>query len=355
MLEKININKNIFLVNLVFGEVYCNLNCSYCSYPKESVKNLNISDLNIVKENISLLKKIVTERFPFCKIISITGGEPLLYPNILKIIAETFSDYSVRISTNGTLLSSTIIKLAKRYDNMYFAISLDGDTSSSNIFRTDSSLVLKNILKNIDTLEKNYIPVEVLTTLHRKNIDEFFVFLKNSNARYSKAIKENRFWLLASSVVDHNKSKSSDKFCPSKKQLSKFKKLLKENMELDLIKNIYPYYAELGKYYSYSQKRNICSMFDWALHLKFLSDSLWTDGYFLLYGCGCRGLKVLGRFNLKSKFDAEEVMERTQSPILRDFFTNKSYICKNDCFNNWQFYDLLIKNPSLKKKISILK
>lgn len=353
MLEKmkLNIDKKTFLVNLVFGEVYCNLNCDYCNYPKEQPRPLSRKEWNQFKDNISRLKNHLEIYFPSCKVLSITGGEPLLYPKIIEFIAKSFSSYKIRISSNGILLNDQLTQKFKKLGNVYFAISLDGHTSSSNSLRFSSVFPLKQITSNVNKLIDNDISVEILTTLHKKNIDIFWSFLKYLSSKYKQPIKDGKLWVLASPVVDWANSQS---FSPFPSQISKFRRELKIHEEIDIVKNVRPYYKELDNYYADAKKRNICRMFEWALHVKYLGNSLWTDGSFLLYGCGCRGIKVLGKFDLKTKFDSEIIVKRKKSSILSDFFYNNCSICKNNCFNNWQLYDLYFQKKA-GQEIKILK
>lgn len=351
MLEKIKLNKKVFLVNLVFGEVYCNLNCDYCSYPKEQPKQLSHSDWEQFKGNINRLKYLLATQFPACRVISITGGEPLLYPKIIEFIALSFPAYKIRVSTNGIMLSDQIVQKVKKLGNVYFAVSLDGYTFTSNIFRLASPSLLKLIIKNINKLTSNNIAVEVLTTLHKRNINDFWEFLRYLSSKYKQPVKDGKLWVLASPIVERG---DNQLFSPSLAQIRKFGRELKINREMDMIKSVGSYYEELDKYYAGNKKRNICQMFEWALHLKYLGDSLWADGGFLLYGCGCRGIKVLGKFDLKSKFDSEIVVERKQSPVLVDFFRNHCETCKEDCFNNWQLYDLYFRRNA-DQEIKVLK
>ena len=95
-------------------------------------------------------------------------------------------------------------------------------------------------------------------------------------------------------------------------------------------------------------------MYEWAVHIKYPTDSIWKEGSFLLYGCGCRGIKILGRFDLKNILDEEILTKRIKNGVLRDYFINECQICSN-CFNNWHLYDLYLGNDINKKQISVLK
>ena len=84
----------------------CNLRCSYCD-TKYSYKNGTKTDI----------KKIITEVKNFnCRLVEITGGEPLLQANTIKLaIALLEENFQVLLETNGSIsfegLPSEVIKI----------------------------------------------------------------------------------------------------------------------------------------------------------------------------------------------------------------------------------------------------
>lgn len=85
----------------------CNLRCSYCDTKYALNNKNNYLDINTI---INKIKKYN------CKNITITGGEPLLQPNIIDII-NSMSEYTFNLETNGSisinsyLLKNTIITM----------------------------------------------------------------------------------------------------------------------------------------------------------------------------------------------------------------------------------------------------
>lgn len=321
------------------------MNCSYCAYPNHSAKKLTKKDLLAANKNISSLRKMISEKFPDCQIISITGGEPLLYPAILKIFLKQFPDKWIRISTNGILIDKINLKPYNSHGNIYFAVSLDGHTTKMNQARLSSAKLLEKIISNIDyLLSKNY-PVEILMTLHRNNIDYFYDFVDYLENKYPGYIKKQKLWLLPSPVVNYL---PGNKFSISTKQKLQFIQKYKLYKTKNIIRTVGNYYQKLIDYFADKKDKNHCNMNEWALSIKYLENSIWEDGQFLLYGCGCRGVKILGKMDLKVKFENEEIVQRIKSKILKEYFKNDCYICKNDCFNNWHFYDLQLKHKASK-------
>jgi radical SAM protein with 4Fe4S-binding SPASM domain len=99
----------------------CNLHCSYCYRKAEATDSsgrLPTADL-----------LTILDRFRDCGIgsVEITGGEPLLHPDFLRIILHCCERFLlVGVLTNGTLLNETIVRHLVPYrDRVIFSVSLD--------------------------------------------------------------------------------------------------------------------------------------------------------------------------------------------------------------------------------------
>src|SRR5208337_571983 len=75
----------------------CNFNCPFCCEPDKDQKLFPISNFN---EIIIKISKYGTKR------LFITGGDPLLYPDIADLLAYSTSldFYNLLLTTNGSLL-----------------------------------------------------------------------------------------------------------------------------------------------------------------------------------------------------------------------------------------------------------
>jgi molybdenum cofactor biosynthesis enzyme MoaA/dTDP-glucose pyrophosphorylase len=165
----------------------CNMNCIYCPpFGENLCQGKNAYDTNAVKTLIQLARQnnFQTVRF--------TGGEPLLFPEILKLLFEECGKDIPRLvlNTNGALLHKHFDWLEKYKDHFVLKISFDSsnsdeyneltqtfnfDTVFGNIkaaidkkFRIEINVVLVNQkLENIKQLisyftEKN-VPMKILT------------------------------------------------------------------------------------------------------------------------------------------------------------------------------------------------
>lgn len=111
----------------------CNLSCHYCyvgkSLNQKSPDLLNLSEWGQIIRHI-----------PRRSIVDITGGEPLLAPNIEEILAAML-DRRLRISliTNGTVFKESLFKMivVKRLD--HFMVSFDGNENLHDKVRGDGA------------------------------------------------------------------------------------------------------------------------------------------------------------------------------------------------------------------------
>lgn len=108
----------------------CNLGCAHCHQIQKNYR-----------EHPKLLQWIKDNKF---ERITFSGGEPLLYFNIIKkYMIELGKNITYRVVTNGTVIDDSMVDFFNNY-NTVFAVSYDGEDSSR-----DSSLPIK-----WDTLKK---------------------------------------------------------------------------------------------------------------------------------------------------------------------------------------------------------
>jgi len=103
-LLKDNKKKESFLNHIeIHVTEHCNLKCKYCSH-FSSIAQEEYYNIKKYQKDIKRLSKITKGNI---KNIQLLGGEPLLHPEINKIIKITrkyFPDSDIQILTNGTLL-----------------------------------------------------------------------------------------------------------------------------------------------------------------------------------------------------------------------------------------------------------
>ena len=161
--------------NVIYITSSCNLACDYC-YETSDRPNKTIS----YDEIDAFFKYIENHSSPFSH-VSIFGGEPLLYPELVdyiidKVIGEyNYKHYSISLFTNGILLLNDdifnwFINTCKR-GNISPTISYDG----SHSFRRKDKLgncvndKIEAVMKKLDQV--NDFLYSISFTLHKDNYD----------------------------------------------------------------------------------------------------------------------------------------------------------------------------------------
>jgi len=98
----------------------CNLHCSHCYVA--STDTPVILPLTTI---ISLIDTLVEQGG---ESLTISGGEPLLHPEIKKILSYASKKLTIRLLTNGTLIDKKMAAFLAEH-NVYVQISLDGSTA----------------------------------------------------------------------------------------------------------------------------------------------------------------------------------------------------------------------------------
>lgn len=140
ILQKITDKKNEYDSNYSLLRILmtdkCNLNCKYC---KVENNILDKSSVAISTEDIIDSLKLFQKTSPkIKKLVSITGGEPLLFPDKVKEIIQLsqayLDNYWIILFTNATLATKEITDYLKKND-VLIVISLDGIENTHNKLR----------------------------------------------------------------------------------------------------------------------------------------------------------------------------------------------------------------------------
>lgn len=143
----------------------CNLSCKHCrassemgSYPGELSKE---ECLRIMNE-ISLISK---------PIIILTGGEPLLRPDIFELARYgTDKGFRMVMATNGTLITEDIVKKMKQSGIQRISVSIDGPDAKTHDSLRNVEGAFENSLKGIEIAKKNGLSFQINTTITKSNL-----------------------------------------------------------------------------------------------------------------------------------------------------------------------------------------
>lgn len=154
------IKKKIPLLVVLTVTNRCNLRCIYCfgRYGERKVEDFTTEEL---------LKIIYELSVSGTKIVSISGGEPLLREDIGEIINEVKKRGMICLmNTNGLLIEKHLDAL-EQLDSI--CIGFDGREIENDLNRGEGSF--KKIIEGIKAAKKLGIPVHTVCVLTRNNID----------------------------------------------------------------------------------------------------------------------------------------------------------------------------------------
>lgn len=143
----------------------CNLSCSHCRASAEK----GPYEGELTREEVL---RVMDEIASFSKpIIIMTGGEPLLRPDIFKL-ARYGTERGLRMvmATNGILITEEILKEMKGSGIQRISISLDGpDPRSHNEFRkTEGSF--EGSIRGIELAKREGLEFQINTTITQANL-----------------------------------------------------------------------------------------------------------------------------------------------------------------------------------------
>lgn len=151
----------------------CGFHCQYCYHPLVSVNNLiSLERLKIIFAELKGLD---------CESILLTGGDPMLRPDIDDVILEIAKSGLKYCLSTKSVLNDNRIKFLRENANLHgLQISLDSVSQStvSKLLGIGDNEYVKKIIHMINSLQKNNIEVRVKSVLTSYNADELDAFLK---------------------------------------------------------------------------------------------------------------------------------------------------------------------------------
>jgi radical SAM protein with 4Fe4S-binding SPASM domain len=150
----------------------CNFRCihCYCNAGEKDDDELNFDE---IKNLVIQAKELGIYE------LDLVGGEPLIHPKILDIIAFAKGiGQKILINTNGSLITDDFAKsLKKVYPELIIGVSLDGSDPETNDFIRGKGNFEKAI-KGIEILIKNNFSVSILHIINKINWLKFENIIK---------------------------------------------------------------------------------------------------------------------------------------------------------------------------------
>ena len=151
----------------------CNLHCRHCGSSCTSYGSHYLPYEIIEKVLLS-----VANRYDAKKImVNLTGGEPLLYPNLFEAVETAHkSGFGVGMTSNCTLITPLAARKLARSGLDTIAVSLDGIEQVHEKFRNADGCYTAALF-GIFALKEAGIEPEVLTVVHKENrrLEDVFI------------------------------------------------------------------------------------------------------------------------------------------------------------------------------------
>lgn len=156
----------------------CNLRCRHCY--QDIFSNEREKDIATLK---SYADKIFGYKRGYRVAVNITGGEPLLYPNLIELL-EHIDRYEscseINIITNGTFINeSLILRLSKILHLKFLKISIESPIGSINDkIRGEKNLeTVVNNLKMFKRLKKDILIMMTLGSYNFRDVEKMVDFV----------------------------------------------------------------------------------------------------------------------------------------------------------------------------------
>lgn len=312
-----------FLVELLGMTNSCNLDCSYCDWEKHPSPRLTPGELIRVREHLTTTAAFVSRHAPQSLMVEYSGGEPYMYPEIVREVLRAFPRHWIRIITNGLLVSEGDLQALRGHGKAILAVSLDGHTLEQNRARFRTQAELDTVISTVDHALAMGLPVMLLCTLHPDNIDGFPDYLQWVTGRWGTYIDQGQLVLPAHRMTVYRQWRpevTPEQWARLQEALSGLK---------------FPVYTRLREHYQalFASARP-CNIYRWCASIHFLDRSLAENGIFTTFRCGMRGIGPLGEFQLDADEDAFcRTMERAAD------YEFLAFRCR--CFVDWRAFDLI--------------
>jgi len=171
-------------LRLVFWELTarCNLKCRHCR--AEAQEHVVTGELS-TDEVRSVARDIRKTGDP---ILILTGGEPLVRPDIFELASMCSKLFSrVALATNGTLVDDAVAAQIAASGIQRVSISIDGATAGTHDAFRGLPGSFEEALRGIDALRRAELPVQINVTVARHNLSEVEQILSLALARGADA------------------------------------------------------------------------------------------------------------------------------------------------------------------------
>lgn len=170
----------------------CNLKCRHCwiapQYEKGTEKELKYPFLDF-----DLFKSIIRQGKELgLSSVKLTGGEPLIHPNIMEIIEYVIdSNLKLTIETNGIECTPKIVEKIASSVNPFVSVSVDGAKKETHEWVRGVNGSFENAIRGIRNLVNAKIKTQVIMSVMKYNVNEMHDVIKLAEREGCESIKFN--------------------------------------------------------------------------------------------------------------------------------------------------------------------
>ena len=183
IISKLKINYIPELGALIFGRARpsmvsvnitekCNQHCIYCEIGNDTFQN---SESDLSKEDLFWI--IDQMALNGIKRLSINGGEPFLFNELLEVVSYAYQNgIQCNITSNGMTISKLAAEDLRILKNCKTLINISIDSFQEDIQSETRGVpsALNNAIKSLQALQKYDIPLTVLSAISKYNYHELF-------------------------------------------------------------------------------------------------------------------------------------------------------------------------------------
>jgi len=167
----------------------CNLACRHCWLsPKFDVNGSKYATLPV-----ELFKTIIHEAKPLgLSRIKLTGGEPLLHPQFLKLLKIVRNEnLKLTIETNGVLCTPKIATEIAKVQKRHVSVSIDGVDASTHEWVRGVRGCFKKALQAVHNLTNVNTPPQIIMSIMRCNADQVDEMVRTAERLGASSVKFN--------------------------------------------------------------------------------------------------------------------------------------------------------------------
>ena len=167
----------------------CNLRCRHCWIaPKYQTEGNSYPALDL-----DLFKAIIEQAKPLGLTgVKLTGGEPLLHPQIKEILEHIRAEnLDLTVETNGVLCTSTLARKMAECKNTFVSVSLDGADAETHEWVRGVVGCFETALRGIRNIVEAGLKPQVIMTIMHHNKDQMEKMVRLAESLRTGSVKFN--------------------------------------------------------------------------------------------------------------------------------------------------------------------